>query len=66
MTKSNEYVFFKLGRNKELAEVEISTILEKVGINRKISYFQWKEFLFVKIEKKKNRRFFKKLEKLEV
>ncbi|MHA1352056.1 MAG: TRM11 family SAM-dependent methyltransferase [Candidatus Heimdallarchaeaceae archaeon] len=61
MTKSNEYVFFKLGRNKELAEVEISTILEKVGINRKISYFQWKEFLFVKIEKKEEQKVLQKI-----
>ena len=61
MTINSEYMFFKLGRNKELAKAEISTIFEKAGINRKINYFQWKEFLFVNIEKKEEQNILRKI-----
>ena len=52
-------IFVKLGTNKDLAKLELSVLLDKIGVND-ISFTEWMDYILLKL----NRKFFKSFFKL--
>ncbi|MHA1303222.1 MAG: hypothetical protein ACTSPI_05920, partial [Candidatus Heimdallarchaeaceae archaeon] len=54
-------IFVKLGHNKNLSKLELSTVLEKIGIKESPKFFEWGDYLFIDLHKDFIKQFFSML-----